>query len=134
VKRDLRYERFLKHPPERVWRALTEPALMGRWLMETDFAPVVNREFSMWCDDGEGGTDRYGCKVLACDPPRSMRWTWVVDGSQHLGETEVEFRLEKADAGTRLTIRHSGDRDPNIVSAFETGWPWKMDRLGEMLE
>jgi hypothetical protein len=62
-----------------------------------------------------------------------MRWFWLVNGSQHLGETEVEFRLEKIDAGTRLIIRHSGDRDPKVIDAFKSGWPWKMDRLDKLL-
>jgi uncharacterized protein YndB with AHSA1/START domain len=130
---DIAFERTYPHPIMEVWKALTDPALLGEWLMESNFMPIVGRAFSMWCDDGDGGTDHYRCKVLACDPPHGMRWSWVLDGAQHLGATEVEFRLEETDNGTRLTIRHSGDRDPKIIDAFKGGWPWKMDRLGDLI-
>lgn len=133
MKFDVAFERIYPHPIDEVWKALTDPALLGEWLMETDFMPVVGQEFSMWCDDGEGGTDHYSCKVLACDTPHSMRWSWVVDGSHHLGATEVEFRLEETDTGTHLTIRHSGDRDQKVIDAFKGGWPWKMNKLGDLL-
>lgn len=42
------------HPPEVVWRTLTDSAALGEWLMETDFVPEVGRPFTMWCDGGEG--------------------------------------------------------------------------------
>ncbi|MGR3759454.1 SRPBCC family protein [Roseobacteraceae bacterium NS-SX3] len=133
MKFDLAFERTYPHPAEKVWKALADPELLGKWLMETDFQPVTGHEFSMWCDDGGGGTDRYICKVLSCEPPHRMRWSWVVEGNQHLGTTEVEFRLEETGTGTRLTIRHSGDRDPKIIEAFKSGWPSKLDRLNEVL-
>ncbi|PWE29371.1 polyketide cyclase [Maritimibacter sp. 55A14] len=133
MKFELEFERVYPHPVEKVWKALTDPRLLGKWLMETDFAPVVGREFNMWCDDGEGGTDRYICKLLALEPPRYMRWSWLLDGSQHLGETEVTFRLEETGTGTCLSIVHSGDRDPKIIEAFKGGWPWKMEILDDLL-
>ena len=34
-------ERELHHPPEKIWRALTQPHLIEEWLMKNDFAPVV---------------------------------------------------------------------------------------------
>ena len=36
-------ERTLAHPPEKIWRALTQPHLIGEWLMQTDFQPVKAR-------------------------------------------------------------------------------------------
>jgi predicted enzyme related to lactoylglutathione lyase len=40
MKRDLRFEVFLPHPPEKVWRALTDPRAIAQWLMENDFAAI----------------------------------------------------------------------------------------------
>jgi uncharacterized protein YndB with AHSA1/START domain len=101
--------------------------------MKTDFVPAKDSDFQMWCDDGEGGTDRYLCKVLAFEPPHRMMWSWLLDGRQDQGETYVEFHLQEVDEGTRLTIRHSGDRDRDIIENFKTGWPYKLDRLDETL-
>lgn len=133
MKFDVAFEREYPHPVEKVWNALTDATLLGQWLMETDFEPVVGRLFNMWCDDGKGGKDRYLCKVLSMTPPGQMCWSWVVDGNQHLGATEVAFELEKTATGTKLTIRHSGDGAPEIIEAFKSGWPSKLDTLQELL-
>lgn len=133
MKFDIAFERVYPHRIEKVWRALTDTSLLGQWLMETDFAPEVGRSFTMWCKDDQDGTDEYLCEVLECDPPFRMRWSWVVDGHQSLGNTYVEFQLEETEDGARLTIRHSGDRDPKIFEAFKSGWPHKLDRLEDLL-
>ena len=67
-------ERAMPHPPTKVWRALTQAALIGEWLMRNDFEPVVGRRFNfsatpipgMW----NGVTD---CEVLVVEPP-PMAW------------------------------------------------------------
>ena len=38
-------EREIAYPPEKIWRALTEPHLIEDWLMKNDFEPVVDRKF-----------------------------------------------------------------------------------------
>ena len=35
----------MPHPPEKIWRALTEGPLIKEWLMENDFQPVVGHAF-----------------------------------------------------------------------------------------
>ena len=45
-------ERDITHPPEKVWRALTQPHLIAEWLMKNDFIPVVGHRFTFpadWC-------------------------------------------------------------------------------------
>ena len=130
MKFNVAFERTYPHPLEKVWHAVTDRKALSAWLMETDFVPEAGREFSMWCDDGEGGTDHYQCKVLEIGPPSRMRWSWVLDGRQGEGETIVEFVLEQVEGGTNLTIRHSGDRDRETIERFKSGWPYKMDQLG----
>ena len=87
----------------------------------------------MWCDDGDGGTDLYLCKVLELDPPHHMLWSWILDGRQNEGETYVEFQLEEVSRGTHLTIRHTGDRDPETIEKFKGGWPVKLKQLSDSL-
>jgi uncharacterized protein YndB with AHSA1/START domain len=133
MKFEIAFERVYPHPPEKIWRALTDPVALGEWLMETDFVPEVGRTFTMWCDDREGGTDTYICTLLEYDPPNRMLWSWVLDGSQDQGDTYVEFKVEAVASGTRVTITHTGDRDPDTIEKFKGGWPYKLDQLGTVL-
>jgi uncharacterized protein YndB with AHSA1/START domain len=43
--RSLVIEKEMPHPPEKVWRALTEGSLMKEWLMDNDFEPFVGHRF-----------------------------------------------------------------------------------------
>ena len=52
-------EREFPFPPEKLWRALTQPHLLEEWLMKNDFKPVVDHRFSLRAD--WGGVD---CQVL----------------------------------------------------------------------
>ena len=57
-------EREMPHPPEKIWRALTQPHLIEEWLMKNDFKPVVGHRFNLRGDWG-GVLD---CEVLAVEP------------------------------------------------------------------
>lgn len=133
MKFDIVLERVYPHPLQALWRALTEPGALGEWLMETDFAPSEGRAFQMWCENRDGDTDHYLCRVIALQPMSRMVWSWTLEGREDEGETFVEFVLEEVADGTRLTIRHSGDRDRATIDAFKSGWPHKLGLLEEML-
>ena len=45
-------EREIPYPPEKIWRALTQPHLIEEWLMKTDFEPVVDHKFTLRGDWG----------------------------------------------------------------------------------
>lgn len=134
MKFDIDFERVYSHPINTVWRALTESKALAAWLMDNDFVARKGHAFNMWCEDDAGGTDHYVCRVLELDPPRRMLWSWLLDGRQSEGETLVEFRLETVESGTRLTVRHSGDRDRDTVEKFKGGWPEKLTQLQELLK
>jgi hypothetical protein len=50
--RSLVVEREIPHPPEKIWRALTQPHLVEEWLMKNDFKPVVDHHFNLRADWG----------------------------------------------------------------------------------
>lgn len=133
MKYELEFNRVFAHPLEKVWQALSTPAALGQWLMETDFVPEQGKEFRMWCEDGRGHTETYLCKVLEIDPPRHMLWSWVLDGREKEAPTTVEFHLETEAAGTRVTVIHRGDRDEHTVERFREGWRAKLKQLTEIL-
>lgn len=129
----IEFSEVYPHPVGKVWKALTEREALGAWLMETDFVPEPGREFTMWCDDGEGGTDIYRCRLLEFEPERRMLWSWTLESRRTEPPTTVEFRLAAVDDGTELTIVHSGDRDAATVDRFRSGWPWKLEQLAATL-
>ncbi|WP_218823604.1 SRPBCC family protein [Inquilinus limosus] len=98
----------LDHPPEKVWRALTEPELLAAWLLPNDIAAEEGRHFTL---RGAPGTDKpVDCEVLAAEPPRLLRYSWRGrDAEARPLDTVVTFTLDgTAAGGTRLRIVHSG--------------------------
>ena len=65
--RSVTVEREIAHPPEKLWRALTQPHLIAEWLMKNDFAPVVGHRFNL---RGEWG-GVLDCEVLTLEPQKS---------------------------------------------------------------
>lgn len=121
------------HPVSKVWTALTDPAALGAWLMETDFAPEPGRAFTMWCDGAGGGIDTYRCRLLEIEPERRMLWAWNLEGHGAEPPMTVEFIVEAVEEGTKLTVVHSGDRDDATIGQFRSGWPGKLEQLAATL-
>jgi uncharacterized protein YndB with AHSA1/START domain len=127
-------ERDLLFPPEKVWRALTQPHLIEDWLMKNDFAPVVGHRFNLRGDWG-GVLD---CEVLTVDPHRSLAYTWNFkhnDAAYDL-RSVVTFTLTPTSSGTRLRMEQSGFR-PVQKQAFEgadAGWQRMLTKLQQVLE
>jgi uncharacterized protein YndB with AHSA1/START domain len=108
----------LEAPPEQVWRALTEPALLSRWLMPNDIRAEVGERFRFRPEPANGnGAVSQGaidCEVLESEPRRLLRYSWrgPRDERDRHGrplDSEVTFLLaETAGGGTRLRVIHSG--------------------------
>jgi uncharacterized protein YndB with AHSA1/START domain len=110
---------FLSRPPEQVWHALTDPALLARWLMPNDFQPAVGHRFTFRTEPvpQQGFDGIVHCQVLELEPPRLLRFSWrggVLD-------TEVSWRLVPEGAGTRLLITHDGFDDADPVQRVTMG-------------
>lgn len=99
-------DRTYPHPRERVWRALTDPELLARWLMPNDFEPRVGHRFTFRTDPGPGFDGVVHCEVTEIEEPRLVAFTWVGGPL----DTRVRFTLEEVPGGTRLQVEHSGFR------------------------
>ncbi|HUN83468.1 MAG TPA: SRPBCC domain-containing protein [Terracidiphilus sp.] len=125
-------EREFPHPPQKVWRALTESSLIEQWLLRNDFQPVVGHAFSLRRDPMPHWNGVIDCKVLALEPIKSLSYTW-----QTLGiETVVTFTLTPTVAGTHVRIEHSGfsaDQEANYKGA-KYGWKNFIDRLERVVD
>ena len=85
-------ERDIGYPPEKLWRALTQPHLIEEWLMKNDFAPTVGHRFNLRGDWG-GVLD---CEVLVVEPNRELSYTWNFrhDDAAFNLESVVTFTLK----------------------------------------
>jgi len=127
---DLVFEETYPHPIEAVWAALTDADALSAWLNPTvGFEPVVGCRFQMHCQTDAGGLDIYHCEVLELEPPLRMVWSWLLEQEGDPPPTRVEFRVEPTDRGTKLRIRHSGERPDEVAARFRGGWPTKMAAL-----
>ncbi len=109
-------ERELPHPPEKLWRALTQPHLIEEWLMKNDFKPVVGHGFNLRADWGA-----VECKVVAVEPNKTLSYTWGAHGL----ESVVTWTLTATSTGTHLRMEQVGFR-PDQQQAYQGarhGWP-----------
>jgi uncharacterized protein YndB with AHSA1/START domain len=108
------------HPPERVWRALTDPAALAQWLMPNDFEPRVGHRFRFRTDPAPGFDGIVDCEVLRLEPPRLLEVSWRGGGI----DTVVTWLLEPGGAGgTRLSLAQTGFEGPRgfLVSRILLG-------------
>ena len=93
-------EADLAEAPEKVWRALVEPELLGAWLAPNDICAEPGERFAI-NDEGR----RIDCEVLEAQPGERLRYSWREDGAGV--DSEVSFVLTPtADGGTHLTVVH----------------------------
>ena len=96
---EVRFETELDAPPEKVWRALTVPEFVSRWLAPNDINPEEGHAFRL---KGEAGDVE--CEIVEASPPDVLSYSWREEGGP---DSLVSFRLTGTEAGgTRLTIVH----------------------------
>ncbi|UGQ45513.1 SRPBCC family protein [Massilia endophytica] len=119
-------ERFMPHPAEKVWRALTQQPLIEEWLMKNDFEPVKGRHFSLHTQPQPGWDGRIDCEVLAAEPHRLLTYTWnaSVPGVSDDLRTVVTFTLDPTDGGVNLRMEQSGFRpsEERAYQGAQYGW------------
>jgi uncharacterized protein YndB with AHSA1/START domain len=104
---DIRIVRDYPHPPAKVWRALTDSALIALWGMRPEgFAPVVGTRFKLIGKANPGWRGFVECEITEARAPSVLRYSWV--GNEKDEPTRVSFILEPHAGGTRLTFEHTG--------------------------
>lgn len=116
----LRVARRYPHPPERVWRALTDARLLAEWLMPNDFAPEVGHAFTLRTDPGPGFDGIVRAEVLALEPPTRMVWAWRGGPI----DTIVTFTVLAHPEGSELVVEQAGFR------GFAGAAVWAVLRMG----
>ena len=115
-------EREMPHPPEKLWRALTQPHLIAEWLMKNDFAPVVGHRFNL---RGEWG-GVLDCEVLTIAPQQTLAYTWNFSHEDAAFDLKsiVTFTLTPTAGGTRVRMEQAGFRpgEENYRKGARFGW------------
>lgn len=101
-------ERDFPHPPEKLWRALTQPHLISEWLMQTDFQPILGHKFKLKGDWG-GVLD---CEVLTIEPGKTLAYSWdfANENSAYDLRSVVTLTLTPTETGTHLRMEQTGFR------------------------
>ncbi len=132
--RTLVVERVVPHPPEKVWRALTQEALIADWLMKNDFRPTVGARFTFRTQPMPHWNGVVECEVLAVEPHRRLSYSWNAAGGKQL-HTTVTWTLAPVEGGTRLRLEQSGfgAEDDNNYKGAAYGWQRNLDALDKLL-
>jgi uncharacterized protein YndB with AHSA1/START domain len=137
----------LKAPIERVWRALTDYKEFGEWFRVKLDGPFVPGEPSTGRIAYPGYEHvKWEARTVRMEAPRLFSFTWhpyAVDPDvDYSNETPtlVEFRLEPAENGTRLTIIESGfdalpsARKPDALRMNDSGWSGQIKNIQAHVE
>ncbi|MFN0167732.1 MAG: SRPBCC family protein [Bryobacteraceae bacterium] len=114
--------RELRHSPEKVWQAITDPAHLREWApfeadgslgtagntvkLTTVGAPLVSET-----------------RVTRADAPKVLQYDW--------GGNDIRWELEAVGGGTRLTLWHNIDR--RYIAMGAAGWHICFDVLDHLL-
>ena len=124
-------EREIAHPPEKIWRALTQPHLMEEWLMKNDFKPVAGHRFNLRREPRPGVNIVVDCEVMAVEPHKTLSYSWDAYGLESI----VTWTLTPTTTGTLLRMEQAGFR-PDQSQAYHgarAGWREFLAALDEVL-
>jgi uncharacterized protein YndB with AHSA1/START domain/DNA-binding transcriptional ArsR family regulator len=132
------FEIYIKTTPERLWQALTDPALVQQYyfgsVIESDFrpgSPLIYRQ-------AQGGRLDIEGEVIESDPPRRLVHTFAVKWDPELSEdapSRVAFDIAPMGDACRLSVTHDGfAAETDTYRSVQGGWPLILSGLKTLLE
>jgi uncharacterized protein YndB with AHSA1/START domain len=118
--RSLVIEKELPHPPEKIWRALTQGPLIKEWLMDNAFQPLVGHRFKFRSTPMPNWNGVIDSEVLVIEPNKKLSYSWNSMGLVSV----VVWTLAATGGGTLLRMEQSGfrhDQEANYQGA-NYGW------------
>jgi uncharacterized protein YndB with AHSA1/START domain len=132
--RAMNHQYFIRAPPDVVFRAITDPQQLTRWLCDrAEFSPKKGGNYLMaW----NGGPTHTGTIVdIRAGRRVALAWTWP---GVELQGTVLSFSVEAKDRGTLLTVEHSGfprlEKWTELYGGAEWGWTYFAMNLKSVLE
>jgi uncharacterized protein YndB with AHSA1/START domain len=120
-------EQDMPHPPEKIWRALTQRPLIEEWLMANDFEPVVGRKFNFRTTPMPHWNGVTDCEVLVVEPFARLSYTWNASGEEAVNglKTVVTWTLTPSANGTHVRMEHAGFRPQEERNYQGATFGWK---------
>ena len=118
--RSLVIEREMPHPPEKIWRALTQGPLIEEWLMKNDFQPVVGHAFNFRSTPVPGWNGIIASEVLLIEPNSRLSYSWSTMGMNSV----VTWTLTPTTAGTRVRLEQTGFRSEQDAAYKGANYGW----------
>ena len=117
------FELDLHHPPQKVWRALTDPALLAEWLLPVlDLRLERGAAFTFKAPPQPGWDGTVNCRLREIEAPKKLSWAWVVGDI----DTVVTFTLTPTPSGTRLSLVQSGFKPHQKQNFAGARYGWKL--------
>ena len=121
---EVRFTRRLRHPPEKVWRALTEPEHLAAWFPTTiDGERKAGASLRFGFPESEG--EPFEGRMLVFDPPRLMELQW--------GDETLRMEVQPHGEGSRLLFSASFE-ELGKAARDGAGWHASLDLLGFEIE
>jgi uncharacterized protein YndB with AHSA1/START domain len=112
---DLRFERRLAQPIERVWAALTVPERITAWLAAAEVDLRIGGVFRLRFTDPDYAFEGL---ITELDPPRLITWTWPHEKHP---DSVVRWELFSDGEGCRLVLTQTDMRAPHLIDVA-AGW------------
>jgi len=113
-------ERDVPHPQEKIWRALTQSALVEEWLMKNDFQPVVGHRFNFRSTPVPGWDGVIACEVLLVEPNSRLSYSWGTMGMV----SKVAWTLTPTNDGTHVRMEQTGFRSEQDAAYKGATYGW----------
>ncbi len=125
--RSLVVEREMPHPPEKIWRALTQGALIEAWLMKNDFQAVVGHSFNFRATPMPRWNGVVDCQVLVVEPNKRLSYSWNASGAEAAGglKTVVTWTLTPTKGGVLVRMEQSGFRPEDEANYQGASYGWQ---------
>jgi uncharacterized protein YndB with AHSA1/START domain len=141
----LQIVRQFRAPPDVVFSACTDPAIMARWLGPKDWTVValhadVRTDGRFWFRmvGPSGVLAAEGIYEIVEPPTRLVHsWRWAEGSVEHPADgtvSRVTYHIEPLGSGTRLTFTHEGLKDREGADSHSRGWSDALDKLAEAID
>jgi len=121
------FERRSKHPSERLWRAITDPGRVSKWMQYPARIDLrVGGDY--FVDFSRTSPENLDGVIVRVEPERTLAYVW--------GVSVVEWKLEPDGSGCRYTFVHHGmpRRDVDDEEGVAAGWHLWLDDLESVLD
>lgn len=137
--REIIVDELMPHSAEVVWKTLTTPELVGRWLMTPiGFEPRPGNRFTYQTTPAGPWDGTIHCEVLEAVAGERLVYSWHGGHEANTGygsrlETVVTWTIARVEGGVRVRLVHSGFRPAKNDTAYEKmsqGWPKVVEQVG----